>query len=215
MSRQLLARIYELISNVRGDRQKLDVFIRWTAGPAIAGVKSASLIRLPRRLDKVWERQGSDLCQSMDISALPLRKTEGGILVLLFKRRMLARKILTGIPGRYLVSLSYPVTSGLDACLSELKNRFSGPGQFPHEVGIFLGYPPEDVIDFSAGKPSPYGHPGYWKVYHRPERARRTFAYMDAARIKLVEEFLSLGYQRDCRLPLSAIPYKPLGNWVI
>jgi hypothetical protein len=48
-----------------------------------------------------------------------------------------------------------------------------------------------DVIGFCSGKPSPYGCRGYWQVYHRPERAQRTFAWMDAARLKLTEEFLS------------------------
>jgi hypothetical protein len=190
MRKQLLAQVYGLIPDLSGDRRKLDVFIRWTAGPAIAGIKSASLIRIPRRLGRAWADWGGELCGSMDTAALGLRESEGGVLVLIFRRRTLARKVLTGIPARYLLSLSYPVASGLDPCLAELKSRFAIPGQFPHEVGIFLGYPPEDVISFCSGKTSPHVCPGYWKVYHRPERARRTFAYMDAARVKLVEELL-------------------------
>jgi hypothetical protein len=85
------------------------------------------------------------------------------------------------------------VEFGLGVCLDYLKSRFSDPGGFPHEVGIFLGYPLEDVISFSAGKSSPYTCHGYWKVYFRPEKAERTFAYMDAARLKSVGEFFTTG----------------------
>jgi hypothetical protein len=103
------------------------------------------------------------------------------------------RRALSGIPGRYLRSLSYPVDLGLSASLGHLKKAFEascgGVSRFPHEVGIFLGYPPADVIEFSSGRPSPYACRGYWKVYHHPERAQRAFAYMDASRLKLVGEY--------------------------
>jgi hypothetical protein len=156
-----------------------------------------------------------DLCDSLGLSALILREGTAGHLVLLYRRKLLARKLRAGPGVRYLDSLNYPAGSGLEGYLSFLKKRFAEPG-FPHEVGIFLGYPLEDVISFSAGKPSPYACRGYWKVYHRPEKAERTFVYMDTARLDVIKELFSGSLPEDdkiafvnkgdCRLPLSAIP---------
>lgn len=186
-----LARVYGLIPSLEDSRQRLTAFLHWAAGPLIAGLKPAALVRIPRGdLAAAWTAWGGEFRAARGISALPLRETPGGSLILLFRRGPLIRKALTGIPARFLSSLAYPVRSGADACLETLQARFKAGGEFPHEIGIFLGYPPEDVIGFRSGKPSPYTCHGYWKVYHRPERAKRTFAYLDAARIKLIKEFL-------------------------
>jgi hypothetical protein len=203
--KRMLAQVHSLIPHLYAGPQRLEAFIRWAAGPAIVGIKSASLIRIPRpSLDRAWRIQGAGICASMGIQALSLRESPLGILALLFRRRRLTRKVMTGASAGYLRSLDYPVTSGLDSCLSHLKSRFEQRGCFPHEVGVFLGYPLEDVIAFSAGKSSPYACHGYWKVYHRPERAARTFAHMDAARLKLVREFLPCNE--------DGLPYTSLGN---
>jgi hypothetical protein len=134
------------------------------------------------------------------------------MLALLYRRGLLARKLRGGAAARYLRSLRYP--AGPEACLAFLKARFAGPG-FPHEAGIFLGYPLEEVICFSAGKPSPYKCRGYWTVYRRPEKAERTFVYMDGARLALMKELFSGSlpededsatvYLGDRRSPLSAV----------
>jgi hypothetical protein len=170
------------------------------------------LVRLPRSL--VWERRGEELCASLGLSALILREGAGGMLVLIYRLGLLTRKLRGGAAARYLRSLHYPAGAGLEGYLSFLKTRFAGPG-FPHEVGIFLGYPLEDVICFSSGKSSPYNCRGYWKVYRRPEKAERTFVYMDEARIALMKELFSGSLPEDedsatvCkgdrRSPLSAI----------
>ncbi|MDR1950059.1 MAG: DUF3793 family protein [Spirochaetaceae bacterium] len=196
INKRLLAQTFGLIPRLPEESQQLEVFLRWAAGPAIAGIKPASLISiLQSRSGETWESCGAGICRGLGISAFPLRKSPRSTLVLLFRRRLLARKVLTGVPGRYLRSLAYPIETGPEACLGHLKARFTesdmAASPFPHEVGIFLGYPPEDVIGFCSGKPSPYGCRGYWKVYHRPEKAQRTFAWMDAARLKLTEDFLA------------------------
>jgi hypothetical protein len=215
INRCLLARVYRLIPLLAEEILKLEALLRWAAGPVIAGIKPAALIRLPRPLiQKVWEDGGMGLCDSLGLSALILREGAAGYLVLLYRRKLLARKLRAGPGSRYLGSLNYPAGLGLDGYLSFLKKRFAEPG-FPHEVGIFLGYPLEDVISFSEGKPNPYGC-GYWKVYHRPEKAERTFVYMDTARLHVIKELFSGSLPEDDktafvnkgdgRSPLSAIP---------
>ena len=38
-------------------------------------------------------------------------------------------------------------------CLSRLRQRLTQEPEFPHEIGLFLGYPPEDVRGFMEHRP--------------------------------------------------------------
>ena len=65
--------------------------------------------------------------------------------------------------------------SSLDGCISRLADRIYECDEFPHEVGLFLGYPPEDVqgfIEFGGRKSKASG---YWKVYGDVDRAQKQF----------------------------------------
>lgn len=59
---------------------------------------------------------------------------------------------------------------------------------FPHEVGLFLGYPPEDVLQYYIRKGKDYLFSGYWKVYTNPERAIETFKLYDECRAYCMKE---------------------------
>jgi hypothetical protein len=176
-----------LFSRLHDERDQLEGVLRWGAGALIAGLQPASLLRIPTPFSATWERECAVLCDILRVSAFCLRKN----LVLLYRRGPLARKTGAGAPAHYLASLGYPISAGLSACLTALKSRFDNPASFPHEVGVFLGYPLQDVIHFSAGHRAPYHCRGYWQVYHRPDRAKRAFAYMDAARSQVVRDFLA------------------------
>ena len=48
-------------------------------------------------------------------------------------------------------------------------------GEFPHEVGLFLSYPPEDVKGFIENHAANAKCTGVWKVYGDERQARQTF----------------------------------------
>ena len=58
------------------------------------------------------------------------------------------------------------------------KQTFKGDesGEFPHEVGLFLSYPPEDVKGFIDHRANGFKYAGLWKVYGDEEKARSLFA---------------------------------------
>ena len=67
-------------------------------------------------------------------------------------------------------------SSFLEEALETLKKRLSESGEFPHEIGLFLGYPPEDVEGFIENRGKNCKCVGCWKVYGDPEQAVRQFA---------------------------------------
>ena len=72
-----------------------------------------------------------------------------------------------------LSSLGYK-TNDLDQCLRHLKFRFKKEN-FPHEIGIFLGYPYEDVVGFIENKGEKFLANGYWKVYANKDQKIKLF----------------------------------------
>ena len=62
-----------------------------------------------------------------------------------------------------------------EICIRKLTDRICECEDFPHEVGLFLGYPPEDVRGFIelGGRKSKAS--GYWKVYSNEQETRRLF----------------------------------------
>ena len=81
---------------------------------------------------------------------------------------------------RQAVIFEEPPTGGFSRAIGlEYANRktFKGDesGEFPHEVGLFLSYPPEDVAGFIANNARRCKCAGLWKVYGDEKRARRMF----------------------------------------
>ena len=63
----------------------------------------------------------------------------------------------------------------LNDMLDRLQARFNETGCFPHESGLFLGYPLEDVYGFIRHRGNNAKLCGEWKVYGDAEKAARLF----------------------------------------
>lgn len=63
----------------------------------------------------------------------------------------------------------------LEEAIEILKGRMGENGSFPHEVGLFLGYPEEDVLGFMMNQGKNCKCCGCWKVYCDECSAIKTF----------------------------------------
>ncbi len=145
--------------------------------PTLAAIKTGSLFTCPfaskeemaaeiRGFNKRFVQKG--LCM------IPLRFEEGRALVLLFRPEQLRRDLEDQTARQVLRSNGYERTDG-SHCVSELVRRFGESGEFPHEIGLFLSYPPEDVKGFIEHKAGGYKCAGLWKVYGDEQRAQKLF----------------------------------------
>ena len=75
---------------------------------------------------------------------------------------------------RFLAAEGYRGTDEKEI-LDELCRKLVKGGAFPHEIGVFLGYPLGDVIGFIQNKGQNCLCSGCWKVYSDECAARRTF----------------------------------------
>ncbi|WP_019189711.1 DUF3793 family protein [Levyella massiliensis] len=74
----------------------------------------------------------------------------------------------------------YPLVGSL---LQQLLCRMTQCPSISDEIGLFLGYPVEDVISYAKDRGrNAYAMRGYWRVYHNPSEARKTFEAFHACR---------------------------------
>ena len=105
---------------------------------------------------------------------LPLRWQDGKALLYLYRPRMLEQDLRDPLARRLLLECGY-IYEGVNACLARLIFRLRTEADFPHEIGLFLGYPPADVDGFMHRK-GECKLCGIWKVYDDVEGALRQFA---------------------------------------
>ena len=90
----------------------------------------------------------------------------------------------------------YPENGTLEEMIAHLKKRYAMKQEFPHEIGVFLGYPLEDVKGFQKYKGSGCKMSGYWKVYGDEDAARTTFEQFDKCR-EFIGQQIRAGYSID------------------
>ncbi len=69
------------------------------------------------------------------------------------------------------------------------REAMSQPQPFPHEIGLFLGYPIEDVASFISTAGTKSVSVGQWKVYHNNDRAQKQFEVMKRWEDELLTRF--------------------------
>jgi hypothetical protein len=145
--------------------------------PVLLGCKPAALFSL--RSGKSLAGLSALIWPHLNLKVL--RKTENGLLVLVFEKDRLLQTLLNRDALALLLSTGYPKGASLFVLLDYLCARFIGD-DFPHEIGLFLGYPAEDVLGFVRHRGKNYKFCGYWKVYGNVEHAKQCFRRYDACR---------------------------------
>ncbi len=109
------------------------------------------------------------------LRVLPLRYKEGRALIYIYRPVKLSGDLKNRAAESILRSHGYCPESP-EKCIVHLMKRLGENGEFPHEIGLFLGYPPEDVKGFIDNNAKCCKCVGCWKVYGDEEAAKKTFA---------------------------------------
>lgn len=161
-----------------------DYKLAFHCAPTLAGVKPANLISIRR---DEWDAIKNGLARSgrvfggRQIYFRKLVSCEHRVLLLVYRRDLLAEHL--GIPEnrRILERYGYDTDMMAGMLLGKLAERFGQEDEFPHEIGVFLGYPPEDVQGFIEHSGKNYSLCGCWKVYGDPVKAKRQFSIYEHA----------------------------------
>ena len=127
--------------------------------PAMLGIKPACLMSMEKNKDGLEEN-----------------------VELFYNEKLLSDRLADNRVRKLLESFGYDSRMTLEQQLERLSGRISASEDFPHEIGLFLGYPVDDVTGFIQNKGRNYLLCGYWKVYSDENRARRIFSNYDKCR---------------------------------
>ena len=115
-------------------------------------------------------------------------------LVMVYRAKELEEHLRSKEVSDYLREFGYrrdDFISNLIRLHQRMNGFYNKMKEFPHEVGVFLGYPICDIKGFLENKGERYLHSGYWKIYGNLEETRNKFLSYDEAREIAIDEFLS------------------------
>ena len=141
--------------------------------PTLANLKTGSLFVCPITDKSSFFsslRSLNELLVPKGLRALPLRIREHSALIYLYRPSRLKKDLEDPAAIKILQEHGY---SCYGKCLPKLMERVRASEEFPHEIGLFLGYPPEDVQGFLDHRPCKCT--GCWKVYGDENKAKKTF----------------------------------------
>ena len=145
--------------------------------PTLASLKTANLFNCtaenPTALQMAVSRWQA-LLAPKGVKLLLLRESGNRALVYVYRPDRLARDLQQPGVAAFLAHCGYTGTAPA-ACLDVLKRKLAVSSDFPHEIGLFLSYPPEDVLGFICNRACNHKCVGCWKVYGDEQAARNIF----------------------------------------
>lgn len=145
--------------------------------PTLAGLKTANMFTFryeDRESMHESLRSWNKRLSGKGLRVIPLRFRGNVALLYVFRPSHLNRDLQNKQTSQKLKELGY--SSGeMHKCIHKLINRIGESQEFPHEIGFFLGYPPEDVCGFIDNKAENFKHAGMWKVYGDVNTAQNLF----------------------------------------
>lgn len=160
----------------------LESYLIEHCAPTLASIKTAGLFSFRFSCKKEVMEELNRLNRNLNEKGVFLKDVlwkEDYVLIYTYRRSHLEKDLRQSAVKEILLSFGYPVKEAgthvhgseitdfalSESCIGFLKERLRKCDGFPHEIGVFLGYPPEDVKGFIAHKGRDCKYCGLWKVY--------------------------------------------------
>ena len=162
----------------------LDKSLVTHCAPTLASLKTGSLFT-------VLHLPEESLCQQIDhwnfrlkgkgVYLTVLRRGRNGTLLYVFRPQRLTADLARPGVAAFLRRYGYCDLTAQGA-VERLRQRLGEGEEFPHEIGLFLGYPLEDVEGFMENRGKNCKCTGCWKVYGDEQAARLQFSRYEKCR---------------------------------
>lgn len=162
--------------------------------PTLARLKAGSLFAVPcgyeelageiRRLNAILVPRG--------VWLVAIQCGAGRTLMYLYREQALQETLDRSDVQALLAAYGYRDFT-IRAALRTLRDRLEASQDFPHEIGLFLGYPLADVVGFICNGGRNCLCSGCWKAYSNECEARRAFARLNKCKAVYARMFAS-GY---------------------
>lgn len=174
-------------------------YIKWVLevlGPVILGSKPCEILNIPlkdiNRLNKLNDIENF-FNNCFKITYKIINTTDGGTRILFINKKSLSNVLDSKKCINFLKFVGYPSEYSLDSYIDILIDKLHS-SEFPHEIGVFLGYPLKDVVGFMGYGKFKLSKVRYWKIYGDPEVSDMVYNRFleDRNTMKHIIEFNSL-----------------------
>lgn len=163
--------------------EKLEKVFAYYLAPVLKKIKPAELIILNKDcLLASWSKEKNRLIKDLGLKVKQLAQKEDKIYLLFYDEKILKDFLANKSCQSILKQNGYNERNSLTSLLEQLHEKMK-KNLCPHEIGLFLGYPPHDVHAFIKFKGKNFCLCKHWKVYHDIERSRNKFKQIDDARM--------------------------------
>ncbi len=167
------------------DRRKVELQIVLQCAPTLAGLKTSNLLILPKDL----EDEARMALRHTGLMGYRLVYDRNRVIFLVFSKDLLISYLKNDEAKAFLKSYGYDVES-FGGTLRMFQKRYeefvANRNDFPHEIGLFLGYPMCDVKGFIENEGEKCLTAGYWKVYGDAKKTKQLFELFDERKDEMV-----------------------------
>lgn len=188
MSREMIQLIVKL------NQEALNTQLALQCAPVLLGIKISNLLIL----EKEKQQEAVEFFRETELSCQLLGISEKKVTFLIYHRRELADYLKENGVKEQMEEFGYG-RCRLEEVLKEFAQRYQGymksELEFPHEMGLLLGYPLEDVTGFIRNRGENFLYAGYWKVYANLSAALKLFSDYSKAKeavVKMIAEGKSI-----------------------
>lgn len=175
--------------------------------PTLLGQKPATLIHFSKNPEQDNEsvyrcfqaEAGQFACQSS-----LLYENQAEVFLLIYQAELLGNALFQDDVREFLSLFGYHTEkTDISLYIFHFRKRYHDYWEkgsvFPHEIGIFLGYPLKDVESFIINQGKNYQLSGFWKVYHDVPNALETFKRYRMLREKAIQTIMAGNRLEDLR----------------
>ena len=182
--------ISKFMSNMNSlnERDYMFNLIIYGIAPTICGYKTSNLITLSHKYKNtynLWKDFRYEFLSKVPLEYFELYNTEGIFTVLFYDENNLESRIKQKDYMNFLTGFGYEEQADILRCLYRLRERYKEG--CPHEIGLFLDIPLQDVLDFIKNLGKNFLYCGNWKVYNDVEKALEIFEKYNRSKKKVIE----------------------------
>lgn len=199
-------------------RECLASFLALETAEVIAGEKPANLLGIANRrrpcgrnLYALWKEWGEEVLAESGLAVRELADRGDSVLLLIYRPEALGELVRRPSATAVLARAGYGDVSNLDSVLGELASRMEGES-FPHEIGVFLGYPLKDVAAFMGLVRIPFACQGPWKIFGDPRESLRLAEVFRCCRARMAAHLVGCASAQECLLAGKKLFLSPVSE---
>ena len=166
---------FDIVDIVKSmDAGSVSLQLALQCAPVISGIKISNLLTIS--VKKL--RELSIILKKTKLSFRVIYPGKNRLVVLVYRENELRKYLQNEKIKDFILQCGYEDTD-MDKIFPRFVRTYiaymENKEKFPHELGLLLGYPLEDVEGFINNNGKNYLHSGYWKVYKDAEAKIRLF----------------------------------------